>query len=450
MRSPHLAVDPASRHEVVSDDLRSEVRRAIGEQPIWDIHTHLYPPSFGTTSGGRSHPSDPKGLLLWGIDELLTYHYLVAEVFRAVPASELSYKKYWSMPKQWQAEHIWNNLFIERSPISEACRGVLTTLQRLGLDPDDRSLGRFRKWFAEQDVDTHMDRVMELSGVRRITMTNAVFDDNERERWLADPAIASDSRFAGVVRFDPLLREWPDAAAKLSRWGYQVSDTFDAKTIEEARRFLRNWIERVRAVYCAVSLPPSFRYLGNDDQSDFAVALRQVVLPVLEERGLPMALMIGSERGINPLLGDGGDTVGLSDVGSVARLCADFPDNRFLVTMLARENQHELAVIARKFGNLMIFGCWWFLNTPTLVRETTRMRFELLGTTFIPQHSDARVLEQLIYKWDHSRHVIGDVLAEKYADVEATGWTVREEELRRDVDALFRGNADSLLGGRGS
>ena len=36
------------------------------------------------------------------------------------------------------------------------------------------------------------------------------------------------------------------------------------------------------------------------------------------------------------------------------------------------------------------------------------MRIELLGTSFIPQHSDARVLDQLIYKWDHSRQIIGE------------------------------------------
>jgi len=45
-------------------------------------------------------------------------------------------------------------------------------------------------------------------------------------------------------------------------------------------------------------------------------------------------------------------------------LCQRFPNYRFFVTMLARENQHELTVAARKFGNLMPFGCWWFLNNP--------------------------------------------------------------------------------------
>ena len=154
--------------------LEATVRDAVREQPVWDFHTHLYPPSFGTPLAGSAKGADPKGLMLWGIDELLTYHYLVAEVFRVVTPQQLPYDDFWRMTKSEQADHIWKHLFLERSPISEACRGVLTTLQRLGLDPADRDLAGYRKWFAEQDPDRHIDRVMALSGVSRITMTNAV------------------------------------------------------------------------------------------------------------------------------------------------------------------------------------------------------------------------------------------------------------------------------------
>jgi hypothetical protein len=112
--------------------------------------------------------------------------------------------------------------------------------------------------------------------------------------------------------------------------------------------------------------------------------------------------------------------------------------------MLARENQQELCVLARKFGNLMIFGCWWWLNNPSLVEEITRMRVELLGTTFIPQHSDARVLEQLVYKWDHSRAIIGKVLAEKYADLAAAGWVASDAEIRRDIKLMLDGHARTI------
>ena len=93
---------------------------------------------------------------------------------------------------------------------------------------------------------------------------------------------------------------------------------------------------------------------------------------------------------------------------------------------------------ARKFGNLMIFGCWWFLNNPSLIEEITRMRLELLGTTFIPQHSDARVLDQLLYKWDHSRQVIGKVLAEKYRELVESGWELSEQGVKEDVSSFFR------------
>jgi hypothetical protein len=356
----------------------------------------------------------------------------------------LPYAKFWAMTKTEQADHIWKNLFIERSPISEACRGVVTTLERLGLDPAERSLERYRRWFAEQSIDAHIDRVMELAGVTRITMTNDVFDDNERERWLADASIGDDPRFTAVLRFDMLVRDWPAAARKLRDWGYATTPELTETSIESARAFLRDWNKRTKSVYCAVSLPPEFRYGGPEDASNSAVVLRQVVMPVLEEAGLPFAMMIGSLRQLNPELRMAGDMVGASDIMSLARICREFPRNRFLVTMLARENQLELCVLARKFGNLMIFGCWWWLNNPSLVEEITRMRVELLGTTFIPQHSDARVLEQLVYKWEHSRAIIGNVLAEKYADLADAGWVASEAEIRRDVQQMLDGHARAL------
>ncbi|MBA3480634.1 MAG: glucuronate isomerase, partial [Pirellulales bacterium] len=253
-------------------------------------------------------------------------------------------------------------------------------------------------------------------------------------------------RFAGVLRFDPILRDWPAAAKRLTEWGYPASESLDDKSVESGKRFLRDWIDRVKAIYCAVSLPPEWQYEGADDQRIGSQVMRRIVLPVSAERDLPFAMMIGSRLRVNPNLRDGGDMVGLADVASVARLCNDFPDNRFFCTMLARENQHELAVAARKFGNLMVFGCWWFVNNPSLIDEITRMRVELLGTSFIPQHSDARVLDQLIYKWDHSRELIAGVLVDKYADVAATGWIPSEEEIRRDVRLFFHQNMEDFLG----
>ncbi len=427
------------------------IARTLREQPIVDMHTHLYPPTFGTPDPNKTGKMDPNGLLLWGLDELLTYHYLVAETYRIVPAHAqsggLPYEQFWKMTKQQQADHIWKNLFVDRPPVSEACRGVLTCLELLGLDVGrTKDLGKLRKWFAAQDPDKYIDRVMEISNVESITMTNPVFDDNERNRWLADaPTLRGDRRFKAVLRIDPILRNWPKAAKKLTEWGFDAGNgkTLSAKNIAEGQRFLREWLDRQNAVYMALSLPPEFRYPAeSDDPAEKAgqTALEKIILPVAAERNLPFAMMIGSKMRVNPALNDAGDMVGKSDVQAVVRLCAGFPQNKFFVTMLARENQHELCVAARKFGNLMIFGCWWFLNNPSLIEEITRMRLELLGTTIIPQHSDSRVLDQLLYKWEHSRAIIGKVLVDKYADIIDTQWVLTEEDVRKDVERLFRGN----------
>jgi hypothetical protein len=413
--------------------VRPVVEAALAAQPVYDMHTHLYPPGFGTPFAGASGRADPHGLMLWGIDELVTYHYLIAEVYRVVPPRRLPYEQFWKMSKAEQADHIWQHLFVERTPLSEACRGVLTAIQKLGLDPAD-GLPKLRRFFAEQDPDRYIDRVMELSNVETIAMTNAVFDDNERRRWLGPDAV-KDPRFRGVLRIDPMLRDWPDAGARLHDWGYDVDPELTEKTVAEARRFLREWIDRMEAIYLAVSLPPEFRYPAAGQ-----TILEKVVLPTCAERGLPFAMMIGSRLRVNPALREAGDMEGKADALSVANLCQAFPDNTFLVTMLAREDQHELVVAARKFGNLMVFGCWWFLNNPSLVDEITRMRVEMLGTSFVPQHSDARVLDQLLYKWDHSRRTIGRVLAEKYEDLVDAGWPLDRGAIERDVRLLLRDN----------
>jgi hypothetical protein len=432
-------------------ELHHTVTHALGAQPIVDMHTHLYPPTFGTPVPNATGKTDPAGLMLWGVDELVTYHYLVAEVYRVVPPSKLPYEQFWKMSKQQQADHIWRNLFVERTPISEACRGVLTTLRLLGLDPNEKSLDAYRPFFAKQDPSKFIDKVMELSNVSSITMTNPVFDDNERNRWLKDPKVAADSRFTGVLRIDPLLRAWPTAAKKLAEWGFKVSEELSAATVEEVRRFLREWIDRQKAIYLAVSLPPEFRYPAGSDAIESAIesagqaVLEKAILPVCAERGLPFAMMIGSRLRVNPALGDAGDMSAKADISAVANLCREFPKNKFFVTMLSRENQHELCVTARKFGNLMIFGCWWFLNNPSLIDEIERMRLELLGTSFIPQHSDARVLDQLIYKWTHSRRIIADVLTDKYADLQETGRRVTKEDIERDVRLMLKDNFLTFL-----
>nr|MDQ3621253.1 glucuronate isomerase [Verrucomicrobiota bacterium] len=203
--------------------LRTLVVDIVERTPVYDIHTHLYDPAFGE-------------LLLWGIDDLLVYHYLIAEGFRQ---ADLPYEQFWGMSKREQADAIWNALFVEHSPISEACRGVLTVLNKLGLDVKQRDLPALRRHFEQWDPGDFIARCLSLANVRKVCMTNSPFDEVERPIW--ERGFARDSRFVAALRIDPLLCDWENTVPKLRAWGYDVSADFAGKTFDEVRRFLAEW-----------------------------------------------------------------------------------------------------------------------------------------------------------------------------------------------------------------
>ena len=117
-------------------DFLSVVEEELAATQMIDMHTHLFKPSLGAVG-------------LWGIDELVTYHYLEAELFRS---NNISPQQYWALSKGEQADLIWRTLFVENQPVSEATRGVIAVLQAFGLAPIaliSRRRGNFslrRRW----------------------------------------------------------------------------------------------------------------------------------------------------------------------------------------------------------------------------------------------------------------------------------------------------------------
>jgi hypothetical protein len=384
------------------EELRARVEIVVNSMPVMDVHTHLFPSEFNE-------------LCLYGIDELLTYHYLTAETLRSV---RIIPERFWQMSKTDQADLVWQTLFVENSPASEAARGIVTVLDAFGLDTRAENLSEAREFFNSRRLAEHIDHVFDIAHVSGVVMTNDPFDDAEGEIWKSD--VSADPRFKSALRLDRLLN------------GNVITGT-----ITSLRHTLDEWIVRMNPLYMAVSLPADFKFPIDDTRDRL---LREVVLPAAKEHGLALTLMVGVRRRVNPRLREAGDGVGQADVTALERLCAEYPDVKFFATFLSRENQHELCVAARKFNNLMPFGCWWFLNNPSIVSEITRERLELLGTSFIPQHSDARVLEQLIYKWKHARKEIAYALADSYERLLSSGRAVTAEEITRDVGRMFSGN----------
>src|SRR5262245_31218092 len=128
---------------VNTQEIDTAVEEILLSTRFIDIHTHLFDPSFGTLS-------------LWGIDDLLTYHYLEAELFRFSPIRP---EAYWSLNKQQRADLVWKTLFVENTPLSEAARGVIAVLQAFELDCNATSPEPFRQFFRNQDFAEHVARV---------------------------------------------------------------------------------------------------------------------------------------------------------------------------------------------------------------------------------------------------------------------------------------------------
>ena len=84
--------------------------------------------------------------------------------------------------------------------------------------------------------------------------------------------------------------------------------------------------------------------------------LLELLLDLAAEHSLPLALKVGAVRGANPALRSGGDGVEVADLSFVRTLCVRYPHVKFLLTVLSNDNQHELAVLGRKFGNLHVYG----------------------------------------------------------------------------------------------
>jgi hypothetical protein len=405
------------------EEIPAAVQEELQATPFIDVHTHLFMPSLGK-------------LGLWGIDELITYHYLEAELFRS---SDLKPEEYWRLSKREKADAIWKALFVENTPVSEATRGVVAVLNAFGLPTSGPNLSEARSFFAAQDLKAHVRQVFKLAGISEVVMTNDPLDPEEAPLW--EKGVAPDLQFHPVLRLDRILNKWSGHWRVLVGQGYAVEEGAGGKSAAEVRRFLADWHARMRPVYMAVSLPDTFQF---PEESVRGLLLAKAVLPACRELGIPLSLMIGVRYQVNPALRLAGDGVGRADLRAVEHLCTSYPGNRFLISVLSRENQHELCVYARKFSNLMPFGCWWFLNNPSIVEEITRERLEMLGTSFIPQHSDARVLEQAIYKWRNTRRTLAPILANSYRLLASDGRPVTRLDIRNDITRMFRTNFQQL------
>ena len=174
-------------------------------------------------------------------------------------------------PQTPQACYIFDELFVKRTPLSEACRGVITSLGELGLGEmltraargvasPERRLDELRAWFASQSAEEHLERVFQTAGLRYAVMTNVPFAPEEAEHFFLGPGSAPappiSPRLKTALRVDPLLSgHWPAVSAALAA----ASPPYE-QSLAGAYAYVRDWVSRIDPLYLMASTPAGFRY----------------------------------------------------------------------------------------------------------------------------------------------------------------------------------------------
>ena len=297
-----------------NDNLSNKLSNIIDSTTIFDMHTHLFPPSH-------------KNFFLSGFKNLLNYHYLIAEL---LTATNIDASTFYSYNFEKKASLICNELFEKRTPVSEACTGVLSILKELNIEINNKN---FLSISDEYDNKIQSDKnILNYSNVSSLVMTNNPFDLDE---WSLFKSTDWDKKiYLASLRLDDLILDYEEAYNKAkNQTSKQEQDTIVA--------YLEKCYQQSKPVYAALSLNlATFKTIVDG-------SMWRNILAWLESKKLPLSLMLGVKRSVNKDFGLAGDGIGDTNLKELSKLCNSFPKNKFLVTCLSLNDQHELTVLAR-------------------------------------------------------------------------------------------------------
>lgn len=329
-------------------------------------------------------------------------------------------------------EAIWERRFLHRSPLDEASRRILTTLGLLSLDPRPRARERYQQAMMDPPNPEYIGKVFRLANLEAVLVDQDPFAEEVRAFWEEEPPF--DPRFLPTLRLDRLFHDWSEAATFLRRWGYGVKVEFkgEKKALREIRRFIREWMERIRAVCVTIAIDLA---MEDSEISPSMRLLSEGMAEVCRETGRPLLLLPrrfadGTERSISP--------------SALLFLSESIPNLPIIVAAAEEEDLLAYARLSAKRSSIHLLAGVGDTLTPSILTARAQRSLEYLGCHFIPYASGASVLEELIGRWAHARWTLGKVLQDRYAALHRTGWRLTEEEIQRDISYLFR-NPISIL-----
>ena len=391
-----------NKNYILGSQIKFYIEKFVNSTPIFDIHTHLFPSKF-------------KKYYNVGLIKLLNYHYLKAELFSL---GNIKIKNFNNLDDNKKANIIWDNLFLNRYPISTATQGVLRILKIYGVEDVNQKFDKILKITNENQLSE--EDIFKITNINQVVMTNNPFNSEEKKIL----NLNKDSKYLPSIRIDDLFMKPKSKNEHLSSW-YLSGQEKIKKAIKEIKIIIQ-------------TNKPSYFSLSTENFKEFENEFFfKNFLSLLKENKTPMMLLIGVKRGVNKLYNDAGDGIGTMNLDYLEKILIKFPRNKFLVSCLDYRDQFKLSVLARKFQNLKIVGFWWFNNNESIIENLLKQRFELLGDNFIVQHSDARIIDQLVYKWLDFKSIYIKVMVEKYQKLLSLGYKIKATDLERKINFHF-------------
>ncbi len=395
-------------------EYRAGFRAAIEGEKFGDAHSH-WDPIYGFE----------------GLIQAAAYHYLDGEAaaLRRLSRSEQAAHK--SLDVEARARANLEAIFADGAlPVSTAACGWIRMANMLGLDvtqPPGEILDEFKARYGDMPKQEYRAMIFGKSRVRTITGTQSIFLPSEAKLYCDDDAMTGwDPVCDTAIRFDEALRkpELLAEAAKLADFplagGNPESEPTRAALKALANFHIERFRKHSRVRYISASLSEKDRFFDTADrpsQSRFAIVMRDVIIPLAKENGLPVFLMPYVRRGVNPEAGASGDCVSMGDVDDLIRFISENPDVSFILTGLHPLLDYTFAFLTRACPNVRIIGFWWGNLNSNEVRRQIQQRMEFVGTAWFGLNSDARILDQILYKWedymDDLEHVLATIILPK-------------------------------------
>lgn len=382
---------PMLKQENLSGEaLRAAVREAVDGTPAFDCGTGLFPLPFGRHSR-------------WGIDELLTTSTLALEV---VADGRIAAAEFAKMPQVQRADVVWESLFLDCSPISNARLEVVAALSAFGLDVRRSNLAQARAYFDNAQPDKYIDDLLRIANVEGIVFGTDPLDLNESAVWLAGGF--GDSRFRAGLRLDPIFDSLPSSCFRLKTMGYDVTDDLKRNSLAELRRYVDEWSRKTSAVNLQLFL--SGPLLEGSAPSRI---LQEVVLPACKDGRMPLFLSLGPASW-GPRF------------GGLLELLDDLPTVASTICPGSIADAADLASYLQ-FGLCLDSGTGMTLATSV----------GLGGASRASLCSAATVFDQLIGRWKLLRAAACKALSDRYQALADFGRPIERTEIYRDVATML-------------